>query len=151
MSPSLAQDEWISRVLGVARRATGAQQAGSPDPLSVWRDAKEEVDGRLSALARELRTYGDVDFDQIANRGLYGLTGGGQNVALMAALTSYNGAAGEKRQAAAAAVRKAVGAYQSFLQASSLVDVLDENPFDVEIGLFSTLNGALRQISASLP
>lgn len=94
------QRQWCIRVLNVD---PGGASGGRAVPvMAFWRDAKETVDARLEALGRTLRGLGDPDLDQIAQYGLFGLTGGGQTVALMAALQSYDAAAPANRAAAAA-------------------------------------------------
>ncbi|MBC4017932.1 hypothetical protein [Siccirubricoccus deserti] len=148
MAGSEDQRQWCIRVLNLD--PAGASGNRGEPILGVWRDAKEAVDARLEALGRTLRGLGDPDLDQIAQYGLFGLTGGGQTVALMAALQDYDRAAPADRAAAAAAVGKAVGAYRAMLHSSPLAEALDDNPFGVEIGLLDTMDVAFRQIITAI-
>ena len=63
------QDAWIARVLGVSVASAPASEAKPPesamDVRATWRDAKESTDAALSALASELRTYGDPDLERM--------------------------------------------------------------------------------------
>jgi hypothetical protein len=142
------QRQWCIRILNVDPGGVSASRAASV--MGYWRDAKEAVDARLEALGRTLRGLEDPDLGQIAQYGLFGLTSGGQTVALMAALQSYDAAAPADRPAAAAAVGKAVTAYRAMLQSSPLAEALDDNPFGVEIGLLDTMDGAFRQIITAI-
>jgi hypothetical protein len=155
------QQAWIIRMLGidpaaVAANATGAAtdaaaEAAGPSPHQLWLNAKEQVDGRLEALARELRSYDDPDLAQVADYGLFGLANGRETVGLTAALMDYDRAGSAGRAAARAAVTKAVGAYRAgVLDGSDLVDMVDDNPFDVAVDLRGTLGGALREIERAV-
>ncbi len=129
-------------------KATPAPRAQPLRP--VWQAAKESVDGKLEALSRELRSLEDADADQVAEFGLFGLTGGRETVGLMAALAEYDGAAPDGRAAATAGLRKAVASYRQVLDTNPMVELLDDNPFGVDVALQATLGGALRQIESLL-
>ncbi len=146
---------WVGRVLGiqVSAKAQGASKGtvDSRTPRAVWLAAKEEVDGRLEALARELRTYGDPDLDQVAEFGLFGLSGGRETVGLTVALLELEGAPPERHAAAKAAVAKAVLAYRAgVLDGNELVKIVDDNPFDIDVALHRTLDSALTQIERAI-
>jgi hypothetical protein len=138
-------------VLGVAFPGANGAGAGGADVIALWQDATKAIDGRLAGLARELRTYGDVDFNQLADKGVHQLLDGSETAALTAALTAYNAAAGVARQKAAAALHQAVANYLAFLERSALVEALDDNPFDVDVEIYTTLSDALRRIDGALP
>ena len=91
-------------MLGITRR--GGAGAGGADVIAPWQDAAKAIDGRLAGLARELRSYGDVDFNQLADKGIHQLLDGNETAALTAGLAAYNAATGEARQKAAAALRR---------------------------------------------
>lgn len=159
MPASEAQREWVRRVLGfdladptaAAGAAARTAPSGRGDTLAVWRDAKDAVDGKLEALARELRSYDDEDLDAIAEFGLFGLTGGGEAVALTRALMEYGGAAAGERRAAADALREAVAGFRSaVLEGNPAVELVDDNPFGVDVALSATLGDALQQIERAL-
>jgi hypothetical protein len=138
-------------VLGVSRPGGNGEVAGGADVIALWQDATKAIDGRLAGLARELRTYGDVDFNQLADKGVHQLLDGTETAALTAALTAYNATAGESRQKAAATLRQEVANYQGFLERSGLVEALDDNPFEVDVEIYTTLSNALRRIDGGLP
>jgi hypothetical protein len=142
------QRQWCIRVLNVD--PGGASGSRAVAVIGFWRDAKEVIDARLDALGRTLRGLKDPDLDQITQYGLFGLTSGGQTVALMAALQGYDAAAPADRPKAGAAVGKAVAAYRAMLQSSPLAEALDDNPFGVDIGLLDTMGGAFRQIITAI-
>lgn len=148
--PSTEQDQWVTRVLGARLNKTPGVVPNGGDPMALWRDAKDAVDTRLNALAAKLRSFEDEDFDQIADKGLFGLTGGGQTVALTKALMTYNGATGPGKAKAAADLRKSLDGYRAFLDGSELVELIDANPFGVQVMMFATLDHALGQLEAIL-
>lgn len=147
MADDTAKREWVSRVLGVPM----PDPAGGPATplLPLWLDAKDDVDARLGRLQGALRGFGDPDLDRIAEYGLNGVTGT-RSVGLMVALREADapGADGRARRKAA----DAISAYRSFLDDSDVVQLIDSNPFGIEVGLKTTLGRALdtiaRQIAA---
>jgi len=135
--------DWLNRVLGI--QLSSSDDGRSPGPLMpLWLDAKEEVDARLGKLQSSLRGYDNPDLDRIAEFGLNGVTGT-RSVGLMTALREAD-AAGKDAQARKK-LADAVNAYRDFLDTSDVVDLIDENPFDVEIGLKATLGRALDTIA----
>jgi len=151
-----ALNAWVTRVLGVtfgaSAAAPGTASHANPsekiDRRAVWRDAKESVDDGLNRLASELRSYEDPDLERIADFGLFGL-GTGENVALNKALIEYEAAAPDRRPAAGAKLRTALGNYRTLLQAEPMVRLIDRNPA-VPMTIAATLGGALDQIERSL-
>src|SRR4051812_37069911 len=87
------QARWVADVFGIEPPVlqTGAEHR--IDPQTIWTEAKEAVDARLTALARILREAGDEQLDAIAETGLFALTDGQKTVALMTALEDYSGSA----------------------------------------------------------
>ncbi|MCO6417382.1 hypothetical protein JYK14_14580 [Siccirubricoccus sp. KC 17139] len=150
MADSEQQRSWCIRVLGVDPAAPGAPAGPGASVLAGWQAAKEAADAQLDALARALRSRGDPDFDQIAEYGLFGITGGQSTVGLIAALRGYDAAAPAERAAAGAALGKAVAAWRAQLHASALVDALEDNPLGVTVDLRGTFDAAFRQIVATL-
>jgi hypothetical protein len=138
-------------IVGLNKAETKLAHAAPGKPLRpVWQDAKEAVDGKLGQLARELRSLEDEDANQVAEFGLFGITGGRETVGLMAALVEYDGAGPDQRAAAASGLRKAVASYRQVLDSHPMIGLIDHNPFDVEVGLQATLGGALQQIESAL-
>lgn len=119
--------------------------------LKLWQDGKDSVDSRYNRFATRLRAFNDIDLNQIADKGLYGLTFGGGTVALTKALMDYQSARDPDRTKAAGALQEAVDQYRGALADNELVDLLDGNPFGMKVDLFATLDAALKQIEASLP
>ncbi len=136
------------RVLGVSvPNGTGTFPDGAGF-IAMWQDATGTVDGRLAALARELHSYDDVDFNKLADKGIHGLLDAAEAKALDAALAGYQKAAGPQT---ADGLRAAVSVYQSLLDASPLVEALDDNPFGIDVEIYATLSDALRRIDGALP
>ena len=157
-----ARNAWVERVLGIKLGAESAVQdpaiapssaaaGGGADVLKLWQDGKDSADSRFNTLATRLRAFDDIDLNQIADKGLYGLTSGGGTVALTKALMNYQSARGPDRTKAAGALQEALRQYRDALADSDLIDLLDGNPFGVKLDLFATLDAALKQIEASLP
>jgi hypothetical protein len=147
MAEIAAKLDWMRRVLGVDPSGPTVEAVA---PIAIWIAAKDEIDHRLSALARTLRQFGDERCNRVAEFGLYAVTEDGETVGLTRALLDFDRGAPERRTAAAEALRSAVDRYRSSLAANPIAQLLDDNPFGVEIGLIGTLDGALRQISAAL-
>lgn len=146
MSLDSDRRDWLKRVLGIeigpARDAVAV--------LLIWQEAKESVDTRLEALAAALRSHQDPDFDYVADHGLFGLTGAGETVGLMAAMTGFDKAASDALPAAVIELRAALNRYRSGFDASPIADLIDDNPFGVAVRLRETINNALRRIEATL-
>jgi hypothetical protein len=152
----------MARLRDALDRAAGAATATTPTPasgpaatpkatpatdfLAVFRDAKDEVDAGLDKLAHALRQTGDVDMIRIADFGLNGLTDG-QGVGLMKALFDLRAASPDRREAFAKAARDAAAAYKAAVFADKVVDLVDANPFGIEVGIRSKLGPALDTIA----
>lgn len=117
-------------------------------PLVLWREAKEAVDVGISQLQSALRGIGHPATTRIAEFGLNGLTEGGENTKLMAALMGLERAAGGDRTKAAAAVAAAAQAYRGFLAGNPVVPLVESNPLNVRIDIRGTLGAALDRILA---
>jgi hypothetical protein len=127
--------------------ATGGQTAIPPDKLlALFRDAKDDVDSGLNKLQEALRATGDADLLRIAEYGLYGMTDGA-GVGLMKALFNLQAAKPDTRDALYAAARAAAEAYRTAVFADEAVDLVDNNPFGVEVGIKSKLGPALDAIA----
>ena len=129
------------------REASGAGSPGSEGArlLALWQDAKDEVDAGINQLVAALRAEKDPDLDQIADRGLIGVTGG-NTVKLMAAFLELRGATAETRPKAAGVLRKAAESYRSTVFAHPLIDLIDNNPWGVQVGMKSRLEPVLDTI-----
>ena len=141
MADDSAKREWVSRVLGVSVPMRTAAPGPRAKLLPIWIDAKEEVDAGITKLQNALRETGDEDLEQIAKFGLYGATEG-ESVQLMVALR-------EADSGAAGALKKVVAAvqdYQAFLDGAVIVDLIEDNPFGVEVPLRKRLGAALSEL-----
>ena len=141
-----AKTAWVERVLGVRLAEATAAAGPGGDPLGIWRDAKDAVDGRLEALAAKLRGFDDPDLEQIADFGLYRV-GTGEGVALTKALFDYSRAAPATREAAGGRVRASAANYRAALN-TRLVHLIDHNPVGVDVAIQKTIGGALDRIEA---
>lgn len=131
--------------------AGGARAGSAVDPdelLATFRDAKDDVDAGLNKLGAALRATGDVDMLQIADYGLFGMTEGG-GVGLLKALFDLRGAGPERREAALQAARQAAAKYRAAVLSDGIVDLVDANPFGVEVGIKSKLVAALDKIASA--
>jgi len=124
--------------------------AAADNPLEIWKQAKDRVDGQIGQLQTALRGIKHPAFDKIADMGLAGLSGGRVNTMLMAALMDHARAPAEKQADSAQAVQSAVVAYRDFLQSDPVVAHCEQNPFGVRMTLSDTLGSALTEIETSL-
>lgn len=133
-----------------AGASTAPRPAATEDPaalMTLWQNAKDAVDTGLNKLSAALRSEGDPDLDRIAELGLFGMTNG-TGVGLNKALLEYRGAPPEKRPSAGKALRDAALAYKNAVFAHPLADMVDDNPWGVEVALRAKLGAALDTIAA---
>jgi len=151
------QAAWVQRVLGVWTASdVPGQQDGPPDAaavqmepaelLALFRNSKDEVDEGLSELQAEMRKTADVDMIRVADYGMFGMTDG-EGVGLMKALFELRAATPDKQPAALAAAGKAASAYKKKVFEHTLIDLVDRNPFGVEVGIRAKLGAALDTIA----
>ncbi len=138
--------DWVQRVLGIDVRIRESSAVQSDSVRGIWTQAKEAIDGRLEVLARTLRSFDDEQLNRIAEFGLFGLTEGGTTVRLIGAMLEYDSASGARRETAAARLGKAIEAYRGAMQGNRAMQLIDNNPFGVNVSLVATLDSALRQI-----
>lgn len=144
MSDEATKHEWLLRVLGIGvDQPRGGKRKGGY--LAIWREAKEDVDAAIAALAGRLRATGDPDLERIAEFGLYGLTDG-EGVKLMAALREVEA----NPSGAGAKLAKAIDTYRAFLAQSEVVTLIDSNPFGVTVSMRATLGRALNELQQQL-
>lgn len=148
---SETQNAWLSRVLGITppgMPAPATEEAGMPaaELITLFRDAKEDVDAGLGKLQAELRATEDEDLVRIADLGMFGMTNG-EGVGLMKALMELRGAAPEKQEPLRKAARAAAAAYKTAVFSHPLADLVDENPFGVSVGIKARLGPALDTIA----
>ncbi|MCV2863543.1 hypothetical protein [Defluviimonas sp. WL0075] len=134
-----------------AEIAAAERDSTAPATVEIWTTAKEQVDTGIAKLQSALRGAGHPDTDRIAEFGLAGLSGGGVQTAMMAALMDYDRAAPADRAKAAGKLRKAIGDYRSFLSGNRLVELCEGNPFGVAVDIRGPFTAALGQIEDRLP
>jgi hypothetical protein len=122
--------------------------ASGDDLLTTFRDAKDEVDDGLNRLRAALLDAGDDDLARIAEYGLYGMTDGG-GVGLMKALLDLRSTRPDTRDPFLKAARDAAAAYKAALIEDPAVDLVDSNPFGIEVGIRAKLGAALDTIAAA--
>jgi hypothetical protein len=147
-----AKRAWIANVLDVSFVESPPQDMRSftaawRDAVDAWRDASEEGDGQISALALVLRRSGDVELEEIADYGLNGMTGNFK-VRLLAAIHDAGRTGPDARQAAK--LGTIVHGFRSHLDTDERILGCDENPFGIAVSLRRTLGNALDQIEAAL-
>jgi len=146
MSGLGAKDDWVLRVLGLGvRRGASASSASVADVQRIWNAAKETVDAKLNELAKELRSFRDPQLDRIAERGLFGVTQGGETVSMVKAVQIYSQVGPQQRERATTALRMAIAKYRSGLSHPK-VKMVDNNPLNVDVALAATMEGALQEI-----
>jgi hypothetical protein len=149
-----AREDWIRRVLGVelskgrlgaaapVRAARNVPAKPRAPLMPIWVKAKEEVDVGIGRLQNVLRGFDDGDLNAITEFGLYGVTDRA-NVRLMTALTEADlGASPE----ALRRVVDAVGEFRAFLDVAPIVELLENNPFGVQVPMRRTLEAALAEL-----
>jgi hypothetical protein len=141
MEDDASKREWIRRVLGVSVSTPTATPGPRAKLLPIWIDAKEEVDAGIAKLQNALRATGDQDLEQIAKFGLYGATEG-ESVQLMVALREADSGQADALKKVVAAVHD----YQAFLDGAVIVDLIEDNPFGVEVPLRKRLGAALSEL-----
>src|SRR5207253_881874 len=111
----------------------GSEQGTEPEPgtarpmsgdemLTLFRDAKDDVDAGLNNLRGALLDTGDEDMARIAEFGLYGMTEGG-GVGMMKALFDLRNAGPDTRDSLAKAARDAAAAYKQAIFTDKSVDL----------------------------
>jgi hypothetical protein len=122
--------------------------AAMPPALPVWREAKDVVDAQLDLLYGKLKRVGLPVFEQAANQ-IEGVLAG-YRTSLVAALTEYDGAAGDAKEAARAKALKVVLSYQENIPKDKHIRAADNNPFGVEVTICDTLGAALAGLNQQL-
>jgi hypothetical protein len=148
------QIQWIERILGISLGTDTADEDEDRPPLSVpnqpllpiWVAAKEDLDSDINKLQRALRQDGDEGLLQIAEYGLHKVTQG-QSVRLIAALREADSA---KTGEAVTTAYDAVQSFRNFLASSPGVDVIEDNPLDVNVPVRAKLGAALDQLARAM-
>ena len=143
----------ISAAVHGAGHSGGAQTPDSThvppeELLALFRDAKETVDEGLNRLRAAMVDTGDEDLERIAEIGMFGMTNG-EGVGLMKALLELRGARPEQREAATKAARDSAVAYKQAVFRHKLVDLVDDNPWGIAVGIKATLGPALDRIASA--
>jgi hypothetical protein len=127
--------------------ATEPAEPHDPDEfLTLFRDAKDEVDAGLERLRGALLATGDDEMARIAEHGVYGMTNGG-GVDLMKVLFDLYGTPKDEAGPKLDAARQAAAAYKAAVFADGTIDLVDNNPFGVEVGFRAKLTPVLDMIA----
>jgi hypothetical protein len=110
-----------------------------------WQDAIETIDSQIKVLQKVLRGSGDEELEAIAEFGLNGVTGNFR-VPLMASMMDLDRASGEDFKRGAARALGIVANFKRHIETDEIVGAVDDNPFDVDVGIRTTLGGALTEI-----
>ncbi len=151
-----ARRQWVLRVLGVDPKGAQTQvdgPAATPAQaakrfLELWFDAKDQADMGLGQLQKALQGTQDPMFQLIADRGLSAVSGRLQ-VGLRVGLEEF-ARAPDPSGPAAAKLAKSVDVFLGFVENDRAIELCDDNPFGVDVGLGAALGGALRQIKTEL-
>lgn len=157
---SPVQETFLRKYLALGSRAGGGADGGSTgaspgpgNPVDIWLDARAEVGADIRMLQAELYAYDDPNLERIADQGLDGVTEG-NNVRLMAALTTYNAAvrAGDDdaRRKAAAAVVASADTFSAFLASDPIIALCEDNPFGKAVSIVAPLEAALKDIRTAV-
>jgi hypothetical protein len=127
--------------------AAGQGGAGKPALIEIWRDAKDAVDGRITALQKACLNHPSdalrALLKEVADKGLNGVTDRA-SVGMIAAMMEA-----ERTPETRTKAQKAVDQMRAFLKTPEAANV-DENPFDIKVDLAGTLGAALDKIEARL-
>ncbi|MFA3916679.1 hypothetical protein [Ruegeria hyattellae] len=115
-------------------------------PREIWRDAKEGIDASITQLQSVIKGFSDPVLDRIAKSGLNGVTEGNQT-ALSKAMLEFEAAKGADRKKAAKALASQAAAYKQFLENDPVIELCENNPFNVNLPIRKKLGGALAKIA----
>jgi hypothetical protein len=131
---------------GTAGTGTAATDQGPA--VTIWNDAKEDVDHQLDGLYQRLRKTGIPVLGEIAGEIENVL--GKFRTGLITALMNFDQASGQAKDAARANALKTVEDYKRAIPADKHVIAADTNPFQVPITVRQTLGAALDRLSQRL-
>lgn len=144
------QHAFLTKHLKVKLAQDEGQTGATPGKLTdIWRTAKEQTDAGVTGLQTALKSHRSSALDRIADAGLNGITEG-NSVAMMRALMDYDSAAADSRAKASATVLKQVDAYRTFLSGSTVLDLVENNPFGVPVAIKAPLTAALDNIAGAV-
>lgn len=159
------QVNWVQRVLGVTRSATGRKAGangaapGWQTARQAWQDANDAINDQINGLRTALLNRarnGDDGMDgladalsEIATKGLNAVTDD-HRVKLMASVMELGGGEPAAIQKFGAKALGLITAFQTFLDSSEKIEVCDANPFDAPVSVRATLSPPLQQMAAAL-
>jgi hypothetical protein len=146
--PDLADDDFEAEELEEVSVGPHKPSLSVPKQslLPIWIAAKEDLDGDIDKLQRALRDDGDEGLLRIAEYGLHKVTDV-NSVRLMVALREADSV---KSSEAVAKAYDAVQAFRSFLASSSGVEIIEDNPVDVDVPVRKKLGTALEQLAGAM-
>jgi hypothetical protein len=126
MGSDAEQRDWLKRVLGIDVDASTTRL------VPLWLATKDALDARVSDLQVAVRGTNTELGRAVADAGLVGLTDGIQ-VKLLTALMDHDQAGGTDR-AVVERTRAAIADARAAVNGDALFQLLDENPWRVEVG-----------------
>ncbi len=143
------QRKFIKLSMGIDAPLPDEAASAAPmgDVQKIWNASKESTDKAIGALQGKLKGLGHPALNRIAEFGLNGITDGNQ-VGMMKALAEFNASTGEARQTAARNLEQQAAAYQSFLNSNVMIELVEGNPFGIEVDIKGPMGAALAKIKA---
>ncbi len=120
-----------------------------PEVNDTWQAAIETVDTQIQGLQNALLQTRDDQLHEIAEFGLYGVTGG-LRVPYMAALQSLASSPPREIRKNVQATLDTGAEFAAYLAESEVVTVCDENPFGVPVSICKTLTVAIEKVADDL-
>ncbi len=115
----------------------------------TWQAAIETVDTQIQGLQNALLQTRDDQLHEIAEFGLYGVTGG-LRVPYMAALQSLASSPPREIRKNVQSTLDTGAEFAAYLAESEVVTVCDENPFGVPVSICKTLTVAIEKVADDL-
>lgn len=115
----------------------------------IWQAATDRVDKQIEALTGVLKQMDDEELKQIAEFGLFAVTGNNR-VPLMAAMRDVSSTTGADRAKAAKKAKGIVAKFAKHLGSDPRIKACDENPFGASVSIAKTLGAALKKLDTTL-
>jgi hypothetical protein len=125
--------------------AAEAAQRSWQAAVAAYREASDTVDAQISQLQVKLRGSGDRELEQIADKGLNGVTGNFK-VPLLAVLRDIESASAEARPAHSRRAAEIAAGFLKHIESEATVAVCDTNPL-APVSIRATLGPALRGLA----
>lgn len=135
------------------REPSGEETTGADQQTQRWREARaawqtaaETVDEQINRLQAACKKSGDTNLERLAEFGLAAVTRT-IKTPFTAALLEFDKASPADRPRFADKLLDAVVKYREFVEQDEAVQLFDENPFDVEVAIRTTLSPPLARMA----